>query len=99
MLDFSETFEKYEALVAEVDKIFKAMYEAHKDCVRCDLHCSDCCYAIFDLTLVEAVYINYHFNRSLQRPERRKILKRAEKSDRKFYQIKQKLHLLRYRTE
>jgi len=91
MLDFSETFEKYETLVSEVDKIFHAMQETHKDCVRCKIHCADCCHAVFDLTLVESVYINHHFNRSVKRPERRKILRRAEAADRKFYQIKRKL--------
>ena len=91
MLNFSKTFEKYEALVAQADKVFAAVQEAHKDCVRCKIHCCDCCYAVFDLTLIEAVYMNYHFNKSLTRRERRQILRRAEKADRKFYQIKQKL--------
>jgi Fe-S-cluster containining protein len=91
MLDFSKTFEKYEALVSEADKIFKAVQESHGDCVRCEVHCCDCCYAVFDLTLVESVYINYHFNKSLARKERRPIIRRAEKADRKYYQIKQKL--------
>jgi len=90
-LDFSKTFEKYEALVAQVDKIFAAMQEAHKDCVRCEVYCCDCCYAVFDVTFIESVYINYHFNRSLARKERRQALRRAEKADRKFYQIKHKL--------
>jgi len=91
MLDFSKTFARYEALVSEVDKIFSAMQEAHKDCIRCKIYCSDCCHAVFDVTLVEAVYINYHFNKSWDRKERRSILRRAEGADRKFYQIKQKL--------
>lgn len=91
MLDFSKTFEKYETLVAQADKIFAAMQEAHKDCVRCEFYCCDCCYAVFDVTLIESVYINHHFNRSLARKERRQILRRAEKADRKFYQIKHKL--------
>lgn len=91
MLDFSKTFEKYEALVAEVDKIFTAMKEAHEDCVRCKTHCCDCCYAVFDLTLIESVYLNYHLNKSLDRRERREILRRAERADRRFYQIKHKL--------
>ncbi|OEU51746.1 MAG: hypothetical protein BA861_12640 [Desulfobacterales bacterium S3730MH5] len=91
MLDFSKTFEKYEALVCDVDKIFKSVQEAHKDCVRCELYCSDCCHAVFDVTLVESVYMNHHFNRSLTRSDRRPIIRRAEKADRKFYQIKQKL--------
>jgi hypothetical protein len=91
MLDFSKTFEKYEALVAHADKIFAATQGAHKDCVRCEIHCCDCCYAVFDLTLIESVYMNYHFNKSLTRRERRPIIRRAEKADRKYYQIKQKL--------
>jgi len=92
ILDFSKTFEKYETLVAQADKIFAAMQEAHKDCVRCELYCCDCCYAVFDVTLIESVYINYHFNRSLARKERRQILRRAEKADRKFYQINHNLN-------
>ena len=92
MLDFSKTFEKYETLVAQVDKIFATVQEAHKDCVRCKIHCCDCCYAVFDLTVIEAVYINHHFNKSLSRRERRPVIRRAEKADRKFYQIKRKLH-------
>ena len=91
MIDFSKTFERYEALVAQVDKIFTAMQEAHKDCVSCKIYCSDCCYAVFDVTLIEAAYINHHFGRSLPRKERREILRRAEKADRRFYQIKRKL--------
>jgi len=66
MLDFSKTFERYEALVSEVDKIFVAMQEAHKDCVRCEIYCCDCCYAVFDVTLIELAIapINiYNFNR------------------------------------
>jgi len=96
MLDFSKTFEKYEALVAQTDKVFAAMQEAHKDCVRCEIHCCDCCYAVFDLTLVESAYVNYHFNRSLNRRDRRPILRRAEKADRKFYQIKHKLQKMHF---
>jgi Fe-S-cluster containining protein len=91
MLDFAETFGKYEVLVSEVDKIFAAMQNAHKDCVRCKIYCCDCCYAVFDVTLIESVYINYHLNRSLKRKERRQILRRAEKADREYYQIKNKL--------
>lgn len=94
MLDFSSAFEKYETLVAEIDKIFRAMQEAHKDGVRCKTYCCDCCYAVFDVTLIEAIYMNYHFNRALKRGERRKVLNRAEKADRKFYQIKRKLQQL-----
>jgi len=90
-LDFSRTFEKYETLVAQADQIFAAVQDRHTNCVRCKMHCCDCCYAVFDVTLIESVYVNYHFNKSLTRKERRPILRRAEKADRKYYQIKQKL--------
>jgi Fe-S-cluster containining protein len=91
MLNFAKTFSQYETLVSEMDKIFKAMQEAHKECVRCKSYCCDCCYAVFDVTLIESFYINYHFNNALARRERRAILKRAERADRQYYQIKQKL--------
>ncbi len=91
MLDFSETFEKYEGLVAQTDKAFKDVEAAHKDACRCKIHCCDCCYAVFDVTLIESVYISHHFNRSLARKDRRQILRRAERADRKYYQIKRKL--------
>jgi Fe-S-cluster containining protein len=90
-LDFSKTFKKYEVLVSDVDKIFKTVQEAHGDCVRCEVRCSDCCHAVFDITLIEAVYINYHLNQTLPRKKRRPVVIRAEKADRKYYQIKQRL--------
>jgi Fe-S-cluster containining protein len=40
---------------------------------------------------MESFYINYHFNNALTRRERRAIVKRAERADRQYYQIKQKL--------
>ena len=91
MLDFSQTFEKYETLVREVDKIFRGMKDGHKECVRCEVGCCDCCHAVFDLTLVESVYLNRQLASACDRTERRAVVKRAEKSDRKYYQIKKTL--------
>ena len=91
MPDFSKTFGKYEALVSEVDKIFLGVQNAHPGCVRCQIHCSDCCHAVFDLTLVEAAYINYQFMRAFSEKEREPILTRAETVDRQYYRIKRKL--------
>jgi len=91
MLECAKTFEQYEALVGEVDRIFNAARQSHGHCVRCEVGCCDCCHAVFDLTLVEAVYMNHHFNTALNRKERREILNRAEKVDRQYYQIKKKL--------
>ena len=90
-MDFSKTFEKYEALVSEVDKIFKSVQDAYSDFVCCETRCADCCHAVFDITLIEAVYLNHQFTKLLPRKVRRPIGARAEKADRKYYQIKRKL--------
>jgi len=91
MPDFSTVFKQYEALVAEVDNIFQRVKETHEACVRCEIHCSDCCHAVFDLTLIEAVYMSEQFRKSFGETEREPILTRAETVDRKYYQIKKKL--------
>jgi Fe-S-cluster containining protein len=91
MPDFSKIFDKYEALVAEVDKIFQGVQQAHPDCMRCRIHCADCCHAVFDLTLVEAVYMNRKFIQAFDEKAREPILTRAETMDRQYYKVKRKL--------
>lgn len=91
MPDLSKIFDKYEILVAGVDKIFRSVQEAHPDCMRCRIHCADCCHAVFDLTLVEAAYMNHQFMRRFNEKDREPILTRAETVDRQYYKIKRKL--------
>ncbi len=88
-IDFSAVFARYEALAAEADAIFTRVQEANPSCRACSIGCSDCCEAMFDLTLVEAVYIN----RALEEtygfgPQRSAILERAGKVDRQAVRIK-----------
>ena len=92
MLDFTNTFNKYETLVLGVGKSVKQIQESNPDCIRCTKQCSDCCFAVFDLSLIESAYINIHFFRDLDKEKQEKILERAEKADRAFYKIKRKLH-------
>ena len=84
-LDFTETFDKYERLVKEVDAVFAQVQKQYPDCVACKMGCSDCCHAMFDLSLVEALYINSHFNRIEDSELRNEILERADKADREAY--------------
>ncbi|MGV1099850.1 YkgJ family cysteine cluster protein [Thiovibrio sp. JS02] len=42
-------------LFAAVDQAFSRVREAHPGEVRCGRGCEDCCHAVFDLSLVEAV--------------------------------------------
>ncbi|MCJ2166224.1 MULTISPECIES: YkgJ family cysteine cluster protein [unclassified Pseudodesulfovibrio] len=90
-LDFTEYFKKYEAIVADVDAVFKKFENDMPDLVRCGKGCSDCCYALFDVTLVEAMYINAKFNEKFSGLERSAILNRADAADRQIYKLKRKV--------
>lgn len=91
-LDFKEYFERYEALVKEVDALFAKFENEMPDLVHCEKGCSDCCYALFDLSLVEALYINAKFNERFKGMDRSRILGRADATDRQIYKLKHKLH-------
>ncbi len=47
--------ERLEEIFAAVDQAFARVREAHPGEVRCGRGCEDCCHAVFDLSLVEAV--------------------------------------------
>ncbi len=82
-------FERYETLAREADAVFSRVRDAFPGGVTCREGCSDCCYALFDLTLVEAAYLNAAFLRAFPSgPERSAILERAHAADRKIHAIK-----------
>ncbi|MCM0755260.1 YkgJ family cysteine cluster protein [Desulfovibrio aminophilus] len=87
-LDFTEFFKKYEAIIGEADKVFETVKAQSGDRVRCKEGCSDCCHALFDLTLIEALYVNHHFNASYSGLERSRILERADEADRAVHKFK-----------
>lgn len=90
-VDFSPFFERYEQLVSRIDPVFKQVEEQFPDCVTCSLGCSDCCHALFDLSLIEALYLNHKF-RQMAEGDRLRILPRADKADRKVYKIKKRVY-------
>ncbi|WP_320169383.1 YkgJ family cysteine cluster protein [Maridesulfovibrio sp.] len=89
-MEFKEVFEKYEALVAEVDKAFNKIAEQTDGGIKCGKGCSDCCHALFDLTLVEAVYLNHKFNEKYSGMERSDIMQKADVADRQVHKIKRR---------
>ena len=91
-LDHSKIFKEYEKVVEGVDKAFKTVEEAHSDCVKCKPGCSDCCYALFDLSLVEALYINHYFNQRFDGKEKEQLLQKADRADRKIHMIKKEAY-------
>ena len=85
-----DLFEKYKHLVAKGDAAFETMEQEHGSCIKCKIGCSDCCHAIFGLFLIEAAYIQEHFN-GLDRKVRREALKRAETYEKELKRIEEKL--------
>ena len=81
-------FDKYKAIVDQVDAVFKKVQEEYHDCVKCKMGCSDCCHALFDLSLVEAMYIKSKFDAIFQDEARALVLERANEADRAVYRLK-----------
>jgi len=90
--DFAPYFKKYEELVAKSDEAFERVRTAYAECVKCEEACADCCHALFDLTLIEALYINYKFNEKIESSEKAELLEKANRADRRVHKLKQKAH-------
>jgi len=90
-VDLSDIFAKYEALRAEVDAVFNKVKSVCPHEVRCAEECSDCCHAPFDVTLVEALYINTIFNERFAKGDGRyRLTTAANEADREHYRLKHK---------
>ncbi len=87
-LDLKEHFVKYEALVHMVDGVFERVKKEYPKEVFCRKKCSDCCYAIFDLTLIEALYLNDKFLKNFSGMEKNSLIEIADKTDRVLVKMK-----------
>ena len=90
-LDFTEFFKRYEAVVAEVDAIFQRVHGEYADRVKCGIGCSDCCNALFDISLIEALYLNHKFLEKFDGAAKAEIFDRADKADRENYRLKRRV--------
>jgi Fe-S-cluster containining protein len=91
-IDFIPFFKKYEAIRDLADEAFARVEKEFPDCVKCQIKCADCCHALFDLTLIEAIYINHRFNQAFQGKEREALIERSNQADRKIHMIKKKAY-------
>jgi Fe-S-cluster containining protein len=91
-IDLMPFFKGYEALVARAEGVFEHMKNQFSEAVRCKPSCSDCCFALFDLTLIEALYLNHHFNQKFDGEKKEQLIERANKADRKTYKIKRRAY-------
>ncbi|MBF0482336.1 MAG: YkgJ family cysteine cluster protein [Desulfovibrionaceae bacterium] len=88
-LDLSAIFSEYEKMAAEADALFATVKKACPEQVSCREGCSDCCHALFDLSLVEAMYINAKFAELVSgEDDRESVIALAGESDRAHYRLK-----------
>jgi Fe-S-cluster containining protein len=83
-------FQRYELLVAKADQAFHEMQKDYGSHIKCTLHCSDCCYAIFGLFLIEAAYLQQHFNR-LPGKEKRAALLRGQRWEKEYRELEERI--------
>ena len=90
--DFNPYFEKYERLVATSTAVFDRVRKTHSECVKCTEGCADCCHAVFDLTLIEALYLNHRFKEKIAIERKAAIEESANRADRQLNKIKRRAH-------
>ncbi|NOY70412.1 MAG: YkgJ family cysteine cluster protein [Deltaproteobacteria bacterium] len=86
--DLSVFFEKYETMAENAAMAFQKIRENFPDMVRCRPGCTDCCYALFDLTLIEALYIKRRFDEIFAEEEKTAMLEKANNANRQIYRLK-----------
>ena len=91
-IDFTPYFEKYQEIVKQVDELFERVQKEHPECVTCKTKCADCCHALFDLSLIEAIYINYQINNHIKGKEKSRLIEKANHADRKTHRIKRQAY-------
>lgn len=81
-------FKQYEALLKAADDIFNKVNQEYPENVKCKQGCSDCCYALFDVTLIEALYVKHHFEKCFEGLDRERRIDIANRIDRQLYKLK-----------
>ncbi len=87
-MDYEKHFEKYRKIVDSVGRVFEQVKEKYPDCVKCKVECSDCCHALFDVSLVEAMYISKKFREKFSGEELERLLEKANTADREAFKLK-----------
>ncbi|MCM2357392.1 MAG: YkgJ family cysteine cluster protein [Geobacteraceae bacterium] len=63
MRDLEKILRGYGLLLAEVDAWFARCLAAQPRAIACGAGCSECCRGLFDITLLDACYLKYGFDR------------------------------------
>ena len=91
MQDFSPFFDEYVQLTASVERLCAQVAEQFSHAVRCREGCTDCCHALFDIPLIEAIYLQHHFS-ALDDGLKQRVWIDADKVDRHIEVLKKRLY-------
>ena len=91
-INFQPYLDQYKAIVTMADEVFEKVQKEFPDGVTCKIKCADCCHALFDITLIEAIYINDRVNELIKGKEKERLLERSNQADRKVFKIKRKAY-------
>jgi len=57
-----DVLDRYSSLLQEVDQWFAGCVQRHESSITCARGCSSCCRGLFDITLLDALYLRSGFN-------------------------------------
>ena len=83
-------FRSYDLLVDKADQAFQENRNLHGARMACELHCADCCHAVFGLFLIEAAILKHHFDR-LDGEKKKEVLLRCNETERGLKRLEKKL--------
>ena len=87
-----EFFDAYLQIVREADLAFSRVTEQFGDLVNCTEGCNDCCFALFEMHPVEALYLAHAFKTYLKRKDRREIQRKAHKTRDKYDLVRNEIN-------
>ncbi|MCJ7685864.1 MAG: YkgJ family cysteine cluster protein [Desulfobacteraceae bacterium] len=76
--------------MTKADYAFQRMAGEFSESIKCDIHCSDCCQAVFGLFLIEAMFLKRDFDQ-LDEKEREAALKRGYEADKSIEELEMTL--------
>ncbi len=89
-IDILPFFKQYEAVSLMADNAFEQVKKDYPENVKCKAECEDCCYALFDMSLIEAMYINKKFYEKFSGKEKEDLLEKTNAIDRSLFKLKKK---------
>lgn len=85
-------FQEYKTLARQADAVFSHVSANFPQQTKCAQGCGDCCHALFDLSLIEAMHINRAFHTAFcYGPKRSEILEKASHIDRSLTKMKREM--------